>query len=44
MDIVVRLGSDRLLWLRLDTLDYPVAEFHRAGEQLALFFASRLAP
>ena len=25
MDVVMRLGADRLLWLRLDTLDYPVA-------------------
>jgi hypothetical protein len=44
MDVVVRLGADLLLWLRLDTLDYPVPQFHNAGEQLALFFATRLAP
>jgi hypothetical protein len=44
MDVVVRLGADHVLWLRLDTLDYPVAQFHGAGEQLALFFATRLAP
>lgn len=44
MDVIVRLGADRLLWLRLDTLDYPVPQFHTAGEQLALFFVARLAP
>jgi hypothetical protein len=43
MNVVVRLGADRLLWLRLDTLDYPVPEFHSAGERLALFFAARMA-
>jgi hypothetical protein len=43
MDVVVRLGADRLLWLRLDTLNYPMPDFHSAGEQLALFLAARLA-
>jgi hypothetical protein len=43
MDVVMRLGADRLPWLSLDTLDYPVREFHHAGERLALFFAARVA-
>ncbi len=43
MDVTVRLDADRFLWLHLESLDYPVPSFHSAGDQLALFFANRLA-
>jgi hypothetical protein len=39
MEVTVRIGSDRFLWLHLQSLDYPVSKFHSAGEQVALFFA-----